>query len=223
MNLYLEGTLTAFVATRDRIYLLSDGRVTNSKTGESSDEHSKVHPINKYVGILVAGRFVPILASNVREKSSTQAKNSVFEIAQFTKEEFETAWRLMNDQFTSEEIASIRLFSFIAGFENGQPKLFYVDNMTNPPFEIKERLLFQGTSDFEIAALSHGSGDYNNPSGLLTNQIKTNAQLYSGVMSLDDIIRQSFDNVKKAISEHSPQIGGKTFMGIIDANEGFLN
>lgn len=61
----VEGTLIAAFITRDSVYLLSDGRVINTDTGQVHNTHSKVHKLSERCGLLVAGAYMPKLPGTI--------------------------------------------------------------------------------------------------------------------------------------------------------------
>jgi hypothetical protein len=219
----LHGTLIAAFLTRDEIFLASDGRVIHNKTGQIHNDWSKVHQINKYVGMLTAGAFIPPFKDAVVRNCNDRNIRTVEGVVQVASLILTEFWRSNVERIKqSGRLDEFRVFVFIAGFDvNNCPRLFYLDNMSKPKFSIQVRQLFQNGHDFEIGALSTGSGQEEDPSGLLTQEINCRIQQLGIIPNLSLILYSAFSLVKDKLSKTNSRIGGKTFLSKIDRTDGF--
>lgn len=218
-SFYYIGTFVATFVMKDKIFLLSDGRIVDSRAGTiTSESFSKVHRLTNKVGMLTAGRYLPNLTteiSNICENMKTVYVDEVVKIAKTVLEKTsEQLYLRINNQ---ELVKDIRIFVFIVGFdENSNPRLFYLDNMSKPPFKIQERMLFQSGYDIEIGAMSTGSGEFEDPSSILVKHFKREYELKGRYVDLVTIIHSAFSYTKEEMSKRNHQIGGEVFISCID-------
>jgi len=219
-----HGTLIAAFFTKDEIFLASDGRVNNIDNGEVHDDWSKVHQINKSVGMLTAGACTPTLATDIINNCKSRGIETVDEVAKIAHLVLKEIWRLNVDMFEREgKLDDIRIFIFLAGFDaHSQPRLFYLDNMSDPIFTIQERNLFQTATDIEIAALSTGSGEEENPSAMLAADIRNNLSSNNAKQnSLPMALHSAFNSTKDRLSNRNSSIGGQTFFSRLSVSSGY--
>jgi hypothetical protein len=224
MNMVIRhGTLIAAFLTKSDIFLASDGRVIHKDSGEICNDWSKVHQINKHVGMLTAGAYLPYLKDDVVRNCIERDISSVDEVAKITCLVLKEIWRLNVAKFEREgNLNEVRIFVFLAGFDSYRcPRLLYLDNMSDPMFSIQERLLFQTGSDLEIAAMSTGSGQEEDPATLVSAEINKNLGSRSGNTNLLQVLNSAFNKTKNRLSATNPRIGGKTFFSRINLSSGY--
>ena len=85
------GTLVCNVITPWKIYLFSDGRI-NEKGKIISDNHSKVHKITKFVGMLTAGMYLKILVPTLIKECEAQALTFVENVVQIASLLLKKIW-----------------------------------------------------------------------------------------------------------------------------------
>jgi len=210
----LEETLIAAFLTRESVYLFSDGRVINTDSGKIYNRHSKVHKLSKRCGLLVAGAYMPELPSTVSKVASKRHMPYVEQIAPIVCQEMKSTWQLLENRESPERIRKARAFAFVAGYDSdNEPRLFYIDDKSIPPFFLQKRELFKGGIDLEIGSLSTGSGELEDPSGMLTQEIRARLPVQQ---SLYQILLASFNRVKNALASQYEKIGGETFCLILN-------
>jgi len=223
INMSLLGTLIAAFLTKNAIFFASDGRVIDSNSGKVHNNWSKVHRINNYVGMLTDGAYLKHLKDDIVRNCNEKDSSSADGVAQIASLLLKEIWHLNFNRIEREgKLNEVRIFIFLAGFDNTKrPRLFYMDNMSDPIFKIQERQLFQSGRDLEIAAMSTGSGQNENPSELLTSEIKKSLQSLSGDYNLSQVLYSSFGATKDQLSVTNSQIGGETFFSKIDISNGY--
>lgn len=208
-----QGTLITAFVTHGFVLLLSDGRVVNTETEQVFNDHSKVHVLTDKSGLLVAGVYMPRLPLDVSRIASERGMSCVDQVAPLVKDEMEATWSLLESEVSPEQIAQARAFAFVSGFDSiRQPRLFYIDNRSNPPFSLQERTLFEESNDVEIGAMSTGSGDLENPSSMLVAAIQSRLPL---TVPLEEALTSSFNDVKVALASQYERIGGETFYHVV--------
>jgi len=217
----IEGTLVVAFLMRNEILLCSDGRVVDALSGAVvRDDWSKVHQLTPMIGLLTLGRYLPNLVSSFRSQWSGRTGSSVLDAVTVLSLSLTEEWRNLTTQ-PGHLASDLRVFIFIAGFENtGQARLYYLDDRTDPPFTIKERILFADGCDVEIAAMSHGSKGEQNPALAIRRQfaiIQKNQLLHNVRRQLLD----SFEAAKDELSLMDSHIGGRTFAATINPARGF--
>lgn len=223
MSLIFEGTLIATFITKNKIYLLSDGRVINKIDGTIRDDWSKIHKINNRVGMLVAGIYVPNLRDDIIRNCRERDLTSVKDVANISSLILQEIW----NQYTAnpeykEKIKNIRIFVFLVGFdENNVPHMFFLDNMSEPRFKLQEKALFEVGDELEIGAMSYASGETENPSGMLIKYLTPYINSKGKQIDLKRSIYSAFNSTKKELAEKTQQIGGKTFFAEIDIKNGY--
>lgn len=216
MNL---GTLISTIITKENIYLFSDGRTVNLDNGEINNLHTKVHRLSKFCGLLVAGVYMPDLPSQVSTIASSNNLIYANQIADVVQKVISKIWEYLENNNPPDKIAASRAFAFICGYDNlFIPRLYYVDSQTTPKFTIKERFLFSEKTDLEIAAMSTGSGEFENPTQMLTDSI---LKLYKYNSVIENVFLDSFDSVKEELAKSYPKIGGNTFASKINKILGY--
>jgi len=222
-DLIFKGTLIATFITKNKIYLLSEGRVIDKRDGTIRDDWSKIHKINNQVGMLVAGIYVPNLRDDIIRNCKERNLTSVKDVANISSLVLQEIWK----QFTAnpenkDKIKNVRIFVFLIGFdENKAPHLFYIDNMSEPKFKLQERALFQSGCELEIGAMSHASGKTEDPSAILLKYITPYITPKGKQIDLKRILYSAFNSTKKELAEKSRQIGGKTFFVEIEIKNGY--
>lgn len=206
----VEGTLIAAFITRDSVYLLSDGRVINTDTGQVHNTHSKVHKLSERCGLLVAGAYMPKLPGTVSKIAEERGMPAVEQVAPIVRQEMEATWKLLENRESPESIYRARAFAFVVGFDScNEPRLFYIDNKSEPAFRLQERHLFGDGNNIEIGSLSTGSGEIEDPSGMLSEEIRARLPIRD---SLQQLFIASFNGVKNVLSSQYERIGGETFL-----------
>ena len=219
-----HGTLIAAFLTKSDIFLASDGRVICNETGKVDDNWSKVHKINNYVGMLTAGAYLPHLKDDIIKNCKERSLTFVDHVVKITSLVLKEIWRLNVDRFKRDgKSDEIRIFIFLAGFDqNRVSRLFYLDNLSTPIFNIQERTLFQTSNDLEIAAMSTGSGKVENPSEILFAKINNRLIFNDSVNNnLPGILYSSFNDTKDQLSKTNQRIGGHTFFSKINISSGY--
>ncbi len=216
-----EGTLVAVFVTRTKVFLLSDGRVTRKRDGASYDNWSKVHKLSNMVGMLTAGAYPPSLRGDIIRNCEDRKVSWVKDVTKVTSLVLQEIWRQVTaNPDNQDSIRNTRIFIFIAGFDESlHPHLYFLDNLSEPPFKVQEKDLFVSGHDLEIGAISTGSGDTESPSVLLRKYLTP--RLGANSENLRSIIYSAFNNTKDELSKTIPQIGGETFFGEVDPEEGF--
>jgi len=213
------GTVIAVFTTREEIYLFSDGRLTNLDTGKFNDAYPKVHRLSKYTGLLTAGINMPDLPVQVSTIASRSNLLYVKDIVPIVRDVMTDIWHYLEGTNVLDKMAERKAFAFICGFDqNLIPHVYYIDNNTTPPFVIKEKSLFTGTINLEIASISTGSGEFVDPSQMLANEISKN---YSNSIPLKSILLKSFNSVKLNLAKTNSWIGGQTFYSKITKKSGY--
>jgi len=206
----VEGTLIAAFITCDSVYLLSDGRVVNTDTGQVHNTHSKVHKLSERCGLLVAGAYMPELPRTVSKIAEERDMTNVEQVAPIVRQEMEATWQLLKNRESPERIHRSRAFAFVVGFDScNEPRLFYIDNKSEPAFSLQERHLFGDGNDIEIGSLSTGSGEIEDPSGMLCEEIRARLPIRD---TLQQLLIASFNGVKNVLSSQYERIGGETFI-----------
>jgi hypothetical protein len=99
------------------------------------------------------------------------------------------------------------------------PRLFYLDNQTNPPLLLQERSV---TDEIEIAAISHGSDSViENPSNDFTFYLRQISRQTNILLNPQKVFFDSFVKTQEKLSKSEPLIGGKTFFSTIDLMSGY--
>jgi hypothetical protein len=224
-SISLHGTLVAAFLTRSAIFLASDGRVIDSDSGKIFDDWTKVHRLTEQVGMLTAGAYVKHLKEDIVCKCNSRGILDVVGVAQIASLVLQEIWRLNAGAIEAQgKLEEVRIFIFLAGFdETGQPRLFYSDNNSQPKFAIQERQLFRSGYDLEIAAISTGSGKWEDPSELLKEEIGARIETGMSVQILPHLLYSAFGATKKKLSVTNPRVGGKTFFSHIDPEGGYLD
>jgi hypothetical protein len=218
-----EGTLVATVVTDNAVLLFSDGRTTSAKDGSvASDCFSKIHRLSSFAGMLTGGSYLPPLAPEITSNCAQHQLAYVDEIVEVVRRVLEAVWsQMLSDRQLAGQITEIRVFVFVVGFDRRKsPRMFYLDNMSEPPFTIQERRLFRKGNDCEIGGMSHSSGKTEDPSGLIAEYIRK--QMKSGrKATLTDTCLAAFCHVARELSRRNPAIGGQVFGALITPDRGY--
>lgn len=222
-NPNLSGSFIATFITKNKIFLFSDGRLTNTQTGVVNDSTSKVHELTRQVGMLAAGSHMPYLGSHIAEVCAHEGIVFVHGVVDITKLALETIWRDFSERPDNrDKVEDVRIFVFVSGFDSSMtPHMYYLDNMSNPRFKPQHRVLFQAGNDLEIGAISTGSGENVNPSSILTKQIESQIKTARGKYNLEEVLHLTFDSTKAELGIKNNWIGGDTFIAEIEAASGF--
>jgi len=217
----LSGSLITVFTVKDRIYLFSDGRVTDSVTGQVIGEQSKVYKISKYSGMLTAGRYLPRLHGIIIEKGKKNRCLYVEDYLTIFETALKTQWKWLIQRLEEEDdINDVRVFIFLAGYgRDRQPRLFYFDSNNN--FEIQERRLFQKSVDIEIGSMTHNSGNMSSATGIVSKMLKKHISEHRTNNGYLNLFYLSFEDAKKKLSKMHHSIGGKTYYSIIDPVMGY--
>lgn len=184
------------------------------------DDWSKVHQLTPKIALLTVGRYLPDLMSNFRSRWGDRRASSVREAVDVLRLALEEEWRGPAAR-PGRADGDVRAFVFVTGFDpTGQPRLFYLDNQTNPPFRIQERTLFVDGRDLEIAAMSHGSGVEQHPSAAIVRHFGM-IRWRQPTQNLREQLLASFDAAKGELALTDSQIGGQTFAASTDQTKGF--
>jgi len=220
INFNITGTLIAVVYFNTNFYLLSDGRLVDSRNmSVISNSHSKLHKLTNYSAMLTAGRYLNNLAPEIARLCSNGPHIYVDDVINLAKTEIKRQWeeliKRINVQYKQE-----KFFCFIVGFDKKHnPRIFYIDNQTTPPFDIQERQL---TFEIEIAAISHGSGNsIENPSSEIASYLNQNIQSNYFIKNPQKVILEAFNQTLRKLSTINLFCGGKTFLSIIDLTHGY--
>jgi hypothetical protein len=152
---------------------------------------------------------MPSLPTTVSKIAMERGTPYVQQVAPIVRHEMEAMWRLLGERVSPDRFSQARAFAFVAGFDScNRPRLFYIDDKSKPPFHLQERPLFIDGNDLEIGAMSTGSGELENPSGMLTAEIQVRLPVRT---LLHQLLLASFDGVKNALSSQYERIGGDTF------------
>lgn len=219
------GTLVCNVITLKKIYLFSDGRV-NNKGKIISDEHSKVHQITKFTGMLTAGMYIKQLitiTSNECKKKNLIFAEDVIQIAALViREIWNNNLELMERR---EKDENMKIFAFVSGYSKEKvPKLYYLDSNSRPRFVINERILFRGGKEIEIGSIVSDDTSQESSDLMMKNIVQLRKRIQAkkvGKKKLSKIFRSAFDATKKQINSENNLVGGKTFTGTIDPLFGF--
>jgi len=219
------GTLVCTVITLKRIYLFSDGRV-NDKGEIISDEHSKVHQITKFTGMLTAGMFLkPLIPTTINE---CKKKNLIFaeDVVQIAALVLREIWNHNLELMESrEKDEKMKIFAFVAGYSKEKvPKLYYLESNSSPRFVINERLLFRSGKEIEIGSIVSDETTQDSTDLMMNNIVQLRKRIKAkkvGKKKLSKVFRSAFDATKKQINSENNLVGGKTFTGTIDPLFGF--
>jgi len=163
--------------------------------------------------MLVAGVYMPTLPMTVSQAVARRGEPFVDQVARIVRQEMEARWRILEQREPPERVRQARAFAFVVGFDASEsPRLFYIDNKSNPPFVLQERRLFGAGNNLEVGAMSTGSGELDDVSGMLGAEI--GARLTAQI-TLDRLLTESFDQVKDRLAERYESIGGTTFSLVI--------
>jgi hypothetical protein len=163
--------------------------------------------------MLVARVYMPMLPTTVSQTAAQRRQPFVDQVAWIVRHEMEASWRIIELRELPERIRQARAFAFVAGFDvNESPRLFYIDNKSNPPFLLQERPLFTTGNDLEMGAMSTGSGELEDPSSMLAAEIQVRLPLQ---MTLHRLLEESFNHVKDTLAAQYESIGGRTFSLVI--------
>jgi len=214
------GSLVCSVITANKIYLFSDGRVHTQ--GEIvSDNHTKVHEVAKFTGMLAAGMYLKPLVPTVTDECKVRKLVYVEDVVQVTALVLRKTWednRALMERLEKEE--KMKIFALVAGFSKSkEPKLYYVDSNSNPRFAVVHRPLFTGGRDVEIAAIVSTEATHD-ATTLMVKHIHR-IRRTSKSKKLGKIFRRAFDATKREISAENRLVGGSTFVGTIDPVVGF--
>jgi hypothetical protein len=215
-----EGTLVAAFVTHTKIFLLSDGRVIRKRDGTIYDNWSKVHMLNKRVGMLTCGLYPPTLREDIIRKCQDRKLSSLTDVTKIASLVLQEIWRQVTaNPKNQDNIRDARIFVFVAGFdETMHPHLYYLDNLSEPRFQVQEKPLFVSGNELEIGVMSTDN-QAEDPSGLLTRYLAPH--LRTNKVNLRSIIYSAFNYTKNELSKKNPQIGGETFFAEIGFREGF--
>lgn len=219
-NSNVYGTLIAAVFYNGKYFLFSDGRLTDSQSKSIiSDSHSKLHKLTNYSAMLAAGRFLPNLTPNIVKSCLDNELICVEDVITIAKPIIEAQW---NSLLLSTNTANkdIKFFCFIVGIDKRHlPRLFYLDNQTNPPLLLQERPI---TDEIEIAAISYGSDSViENPSNDFTFYLRQLSKQTNILLNPQKVFYDSFVKTQEKLSKSKPLIGGKTFFSTIDSVNGY--
>lgn len=222
-----SGTLIATVITKEKILLFSDGRIIYGKDNTiTSDSFSKLHKLTDKVGMLTAGRYIHKLTPEIVKVCEDTKTIYVEDVVVKTKLMAEKIWQeysLEHSNNQTNNMRDIRFFLFVVGYDrNSKPRLYYLDNMTPHPFEIQERVLFNAKQNIEIASMSTGSGETEDPGNIIAGYVNYEINMNRKIDLLGAIL-VSFNKTKEVLSERNHHIGGRTFVAIIDPNNGYEN
>lgn len=214
------GTLVCNVVTPWKIYLFSDGRV-NEKGKIISDDHSKVHKITKFAGMLAAGMYLKPLVPTLIKECEAQALTFVEDVVQIASVLLQKIWKdNLKSMEKREEEDKMKIFTFVAGYsKNKIPKLYYLESTSTPRFGIIERPLFKGGNDVEVGAVV-SAGTTKDVTALISKHIMRIRET-TKINNLEKVFRKAFDATKQEINAENQLVGGKTFFGIIDLINGF--
>jgi hypothetical protein len=218
-----SGTLIAAFIRAGEIALFSDGRVIDADSGRIHNDWSKVHQLSPMVGMLTAGHYVPSLREDIRRNAADRALTSVEDVATIARLVLIEIWRkLGSSPQEAPKLEVARVFVFIVGFDRfSRPRLYYLDNRSSPQFVLQERSLFTtGGGDVEIASMSTGSGETEDPSASLATHLKGLAEKQGAGVDVF-AFRSAFDMTKAELGAKNKRIGGRTFGAVIDRRQGF--
>ena len=213
------GTIITTVFTPKKIYLFSDGRTTKFGTDSiMSNTRNKIFKISKSCALLTAGIKIPGIDSSVillcKKNNSIYADEIVKQVHDYLTE----YWKRFSfyNQGT-EYLKNVRIFVFVCGYDSlNNQREYFLDNMSDIPFTIQEHQISYLNQNIVYSTMG---GD--NSTALLSNYLTQNTKNNNSKLSIDWIIRKSFDEVKDKISQTDIGIGGRTFEVIITKDNYF--
>jgi hypothetical protein len=208
------GTLVAYFATRDEIFLFSDGRAIDHAGGAIHDDWSKVHYINERVGLLEGGIYIPNLASDVARECRERKTWSADEVAEIASERMKRAVaELIGRSPDSAALRNARFYIIVAGFDRRErPRVFLIDSQTTPCFSPIEQPCDLTRRQVAIGAISTRSGSSESPAALLKEYF-TPAEIAvsNRKTEVEHAAALAFEKTKLRLAETDPTIGGDSF------------